>query len=270
MKIGILGCGKMAEILTSQMNFFDKDLEFFTFNPRAEKSLKLAEKINGTHCEKISDLPGDLNIYFFCCRPQNLNELALELTPILNKNSVIISILAGTSIELIKKYFTNLPVLRIMPNLPNSIQQGVNLFYFSPDFPLERKTPFISLFEHFSSVFTLDKEEEIDLLTPITGSGPAYIFEWVRIFSLWPKQHSAETHLKLIIKTFQGALSLLEKSGKSAESLRNDVTSRGGITKEVLDSFKSYNLEKIFLDSLEKGLQKAQTMNRRDPKDENC
>ncbi len=240
------GCGNMAQAIIEGMYKEKSPLDYFLYTPSNTKAVSLARAVHGTHVDNLSTLPS-CDFYMLSCKPQQLGDLAQKIKGKLNPNAVVISILAGTTTETIKKELSIDKVLRVMPNTPSLVGAGVNAFYFSDEVLREERDFLTKLFESFSKVFTFDKESEIDVITGFSGSGPAYIFEFSRVLieKMISMGIDREVATEMIKWTFYGSSKLQLESSDTSEELRNKVTSKKGVTFEALEVFKNSNFEKM-------------------------
>lgn len=244
-KVALLGCGKMVSALT--LGWKDHvPFHHYTFTPSKTRAKDLAQKLEGTFVETLEQLP-PCDIYLLGCKPQNVQELATDLKDKISKDAIIISVLAGVETKRLQELFGPSKVLRVMPNTPVLVGAGVNALYFSESFSSDEKAFFQKSFESFSMAKVFDQEEMIDIITGVSGSGPAYIFEFARILSekLVSMGLERETALDMVIETFYGASKLMKESSESPLELRNNVTSKKGVTHEALEVFKENQFESI-------------------------
>ncbi|WP_417336501.1 pyrroline-5-carboxylate reductase [Halobacteriovorax marinus] len=240
------GCGNMAQAIVEGMNKSSKELEYFLYTPSNTRAIELAKVVSGTHVADLSKIP-ECDFYMLSCKPQQFEELAKSIKGKLKPSATIISILAGTTTETISKSLGVSKVLRVMPNTPSLVGAGVNAFYFTDEVENEERHFLTDIFSGFSKVFTFEKEEEIDLITGFSGSGPAYIFEFSRILTekMVSMGIARDIATEMIKWTFYGSSKLQLESSDSSEELRNKVTSKNGVTYEALEVFKGEGLEKI-------------------------
>ncbi len=253
-KFGILGTGKMGRVLAVGLHRVHAGFEFFLYNPTAEKSQKLAEDVQGTQILSLDQLP-NLDIVLIACRPQQFNDLAQALKGRLKGDEVVLSIMAAIPTSTLAAKLGVTKIVRMMPNTPNKIELGVNLFYFTPTIGLPERTQILNAFAQFSSVFNLEKEDQLDICTAFTGSGPALIFEWARLMIeiLTERGIAHEDANKMVIQTFLGSATLLATDGQSPAELKQQVSSRGGVTIEALRIFEEAKMKEI----IERATQKA-------------
>lgn len=263
MKLAVLGCGKMAQaiVLGNKDSFLNKDLEFHGYTPSKTKARELALAVQGSWYSELADL-AQCDYYLLGCKPQNFDQLAGQLAPIIKNikgHVTIISILAGIKTETIFNKLGVQNIVRVMPNTPCMIGMGMTALYFSKGLENNQKNFIESFFSKVSKVRTFEEENWIDQITPFSGSGPAYVFELVRILS--EKLSSAGLPYKeaqdIIAQTFLGSIELLNASDETAEELRDNVTSKKGITFEALEVLKSKKLEDTFGQALDKAYKRA-------------
>ncbi len=230
--------------------------EFLCFDPQSEKAEALADTIGGKSVTTPLDL-AKADIFIIGCKPNQFENLASQISMI-TKNRLIVSMLAGKRLDLISKSLGSSRAIRIMPSTPVLVGKGVITAFFDKslsniDLDLV-KYMFLKMGPFFHP-FT--DETMIDITTGHTGSGPAYIFEIVRIMSEVLVREGVERSLavKLIGEMIAGSAELLLSSSLSPEELRVNVTSPGGTTEAALNIFKEHCLETIF----EKALQAAFT-----------
>lgn len=253
----------MATALAVQMHAKYPQVTFHTFTPTFTKAQQLAQKVEGNAWKNLKDIPPSTSIYLIACKPQQFDDLAKNLIDVLPNDATVVSIMAGVKVDSICRKLKTKRVIRVMPNTPAQIGLGVAAIYFNNAITSNLKQKVSSLFAATSSVFTFDKEEQIDVITPFSGSGPAYIFEVARILidklttlNVPPAQAQA-----MIKKTFLGASKLMDMSDQSPVVLRDQVTSKKGVTAQALEMLEKNNLEKIFGEALDEAYKRSKELN---------
>ncbi|MBY0413543.1 MAG: NAD(P)-binding domain-containing protein, partial [Bdellovibrionales bacterium] len=173
MKIGFFGCGNMGSALAIGFKKTYPDLEQYFFTPSLHKAEELALRVQGHVVRNLEDMPRDLDWYILAFKPQSLPEFSFDF----ESSSKVLSVLAGTGIASLEKKFQIKNIARLMPNTPSSIGEGANLL-FSP-FPVGNME---DMLRSLGKLFTMTTEAELDAITAFSGSGPALIFEFARIF----------------------------------------------------------------------------------------
>lgn len=171
-------------------------------------------------------------------KPQMLDAAAEGIAPHLDAHSVIVSILAGKSIANIT---ARLPaakkLVRAMPNTPAAIGRGITGAYPTPSLNAHERETVENLLCAMGQVVWVEREDLIDAVTAVSGSGPAYVFHLVEALASAGVEAGlpAELALKLARATVEGSGELLYREASTAAStLRENVTSPGGTTAAAL------------------------------------
>ena len=199
---------------------------------------ELAEQTGIHYFEDISKAVRKTETIVLACKPQQFNAIDDALAQAAH-GKLILSILAGTPLTRLSAKFSNARnVVRTMPNTPGQIGAGVTAF--APLAPLSQKDQDIventlSSLGNFHEV----EESDLDAVTALSGSGPAYVFEFAAALREAGIQCGLDEALShsLAIDTLLGAAMLLADSEDSPEALRDAVTSPGGTTAAALKTF---------------------------------
>ena len=165
------------------------------------------------------------------CKPQQIGQLPAEL-PQLSRGRKVLSILAGTPLQRLRKVFPESDTLvRCMPNTPGMIGAGITAYSTETTLSNEEVADVEAILGALGEALPMP-EASLDAVTGLSGSGPAYVFEFVAALRDGGIEAGldAETAYRLALKTVQGAAALLEKVPESPETHRNWVSSPGGTT----------------------------------------
>jgi pyrroline-5-carboxylate reductase len=244
MKIGFFGCGNMGAALALGIKKINPSVELYFYTPTQTRARDLALKTKGHFVEELGDMPEKLDWYILSFKPQSLAGFHFNFLP----QAKLLSVLAGVSIETLAKKFSVSKICRLMPNTPSSLGMGANLFFGAPEVSENDNLSIRHLLEGLGSLFVMKSEEEIDQLTPFSGSGPALVFELARIFESELQKLSGGNidAREIIAQTFLGSAYLMKHSSLSFDELRAQVTSQKGVTYEALKVLKENNLEDLF------------------------
>lgn len=253
MKVGIIGAGNMAQALLIPLkNFFqDSRFEILIYTPSKIRAKNLASVLDGQVAEEIKQI-NQCDVIILAHKPQQLMEVSGHLS--LDKNSALISMLASIESGQMRSLFGVEKVLRLMPNTPAQVGLGVITYFHLPEH-LTFFSPWINALKKDSQLIQFQDESMIDLTTPELGSGPGLVLELIRIFSssLMQKGLSESDSIRLASSVFYGSGKLALISERSPEVLRDQVTSKGGITHECLRVLKNKNIENIFQQAFKAG-----------------
>lgn len=229
MKITLVGCGAMGGALYQAWQpFFDVNI-IRKDNAPSDIAPLLEKDLQAYACQ----------VLVFAVKPSVLPFVAPLYGPLCKRfQPTVVSVAAGGEIKKLSQYLGGYThIIRAMPNLPVAIGQGVTGLYAPPPLSSPHKQHVETLFRKTGIYSWLDKEEQLDAITALCGSAPAYYYLIVeKMMHLaceagFSKQQAQE----LAQHVFTGAASYLQASQRSAEDLRRSVTSPQGTTAAALD-----------------------------------
>ncbi|MFW6134371.1 MAG: pyrroline-5-carboxylate reductase [Elusimicrobiota bacterium] len=260
-KITVIGCGKMGSTI---MVSIKRNIKQFNIKG-VDKDSKVRKRIEKEKKIKVYsslDKTQDSDIYILAVKPQDIDEVLKELSEIVknaDKYKWIISIAAGISSSRIRKYLKrNAGIVRVMPNTPALISEGMTVICEADSKSRQKRPKFVrKIFSTMGKTIN-SKEEYMDLVTALSGSGPAYFFLLSELMEKYAREKNMDSYSArmLAAQTVIGAGKLMmheiENKGKSFEQLRKDVTSPGGTTEAALKYLKKKSFNQIFLQGLKK------------------
>ncbi len=260
MKIAVLGCGNMASALIIPMKGM---ADFYTYTPSGEKAKKLAELVDGIFVSKLSELP-PCDLYMVGCKPQQFADLAKSLQHVDFSSSTILSIMAGVTASTMSEAFKCKSVIRTMPNTPSMVGEGVLALYATSETKPAVVSDVVRLFESGASVYQFSEEDQIDIITPFSGCGPAYLFELGRILQTKMERMGIDSSIakEMISKTFLGASTMMDQSLDTFTQLRENVTSKKGVTFEALEVFRKSGLEEIASNAIDAAYKRSKELSK--------
>ena len=256
-KLAIIGGGNMGSAILSGIR---KDFDVSV----CEKDKTRANFLRRRFSVKVGDLDQILpqvKTILLAVKPQDFEDI-LGQTRSHFSNQLVISIAAGITTSYIEKRLgTKARVVRVMPNLPAQIGQGMagickGKFATQSDLALARR-----IFDSIGESVVVE-EKWMDAVTAVSGSGPAYVFLFVECLqkaarSLGFKDAMAK---QLVQQTLKGSLALLDSQNIDAGQLRARVTSKGGTTQAATDVFMKHKIEKIFEEALKAAARRAKEL----------
>ena len=253
MKLGIIGCGNMG--LTYAKSFLryelikKEDLYLYEKNEITDELSEIG--INGSL--KDGSLQ-KLDIIILAIKPQDVQALSIELNSLMSKNIVVVSIMAGITISKLMDTLNHRFIIRAMPNTPSQIGQGMTAFTASDDITIGQLRKIEKLFNTTGRSVFVDQESHLDPVTALSGSGPAYVFYFLKsMIEAGVKLGLSESDSALLSRqTFQGAVQLYNQSTKSLDDLISMVRSKGGTTDAALNFFDQNKLDEIIQGGIEK------------------
>ncbi len=226
MKFGFIGTGNMGSALAIGVSKTEKDI--LLYDIFEEKAQTLAEKINAKSVSVQEVFEADF--IFLGVKPHQIEELTKTLK--ISPSCVLVSMAAGVRIEKIEAVCKN-PIIRIMPNTPVSVGEGMILYSVNSLVTHEQEEAFLRAMSACGKVQKME-EELIDAGCALSGCGPAYMFMYALGLARGAQKCGIEEEasLKLAAQTMLGAAKLMLASDKSAEELIRAVCSPGGSTIE--------------------------------------
>ena len=177
-----------------------------------------------------ADLPADPAVLVLAVKPQMMSE-ALGGVPKLT-DTLVLSVAAGTTIATFEAAFPGSPIIRVMPNTPAAIGQGISAMIgngLATDAHLDLAQ---ALMAAVGRVVRLEREDQMDAVTGLSGSGPAYVFHLIEAMAKAGEAQGlpADLSLELARMTVAGAGALAIDADEDPAVLRENVTSPGGTT----------------------------------------
>jgi len=186
----------------------------------------------------------DVDIVILAVKPQDFNVLSTQIKPFLNVEHLLLSVMAGISIERIQNTLNVEKVVRSMPNIPTQIGQGITVFSASQE--VDRKELFIiqNLINTTGKSLYVNDENMLNPATAISGSGPAYVYFFMNamISAAEKLGFSNSEAIFLVNNTFLGAVQLQNRSNLSHQEWIEKVASKGGTTEAALNIFNNFEV----------------------------
>jgi pyrroline-5-carboxylate reductase len=267
-KLGFIGGGNMAEVILKVVIFegfaFGKNI--FVTDVNAERRQYLDQTTGARVLQHNSEVLRRSSIVLFAVKPQNMNDVMAEVKEAGTPDHLFLSICAGTPTTKIEAGLKteNNPeprVIRIMPNTPAMIGQGVAGIckgQFARDEDLDFP------FKVFNAVGAALKmpEEMMDAVTGLTGSGPAYVFYLIEsLVEAGIKVGFTEDQSKeMVLQMVLGSATLAFKSDRSPAELRRAVTSPGGTTQAGFEVMKDRKIKEALIDTVEAATKRSKEL----------
>ena len=259
-KLAIIGCGNMGSAIAQGVAQKNEQFEFYCFDLNADKRSELATNCKGVAVESLAEF-SKCEYFLLAVKPQQFAELAATLKPHLPSGAKIISVLAGTSSATLQDELGIKQLVRVMPNTPCLIGEGISGLYFV-GMNENDKTTVKSIFSAVGTVIEVDSDDMIDKITALSGSGPAYIFEITRIIAAKAQAFgfAEKTAQQIAVQLVKGAGSLMAGQDITPEELRIQVTSEKGTTEAALNILNELKLESVFCEAIQAAYERAKVL----------
>lgn len=243
-RLALIGCGKMGSALLNGWLNIDTDRSYIIVDP-ADTLPEITNNTAIDHIQSIQEIDNkDLDIIVLAIKPQIIDKVLKELKPIVSKKTLIISIIAGTTINTFEKYFgSDQPIIRTMPNTPAAIGKGMIAAIGNQNTNKTQIKTAHNLLSVAGKVEWITDEALMDAVTAVSGSGPAYLFLLIEAMSKAGENAGLTKELSAMLarQTIIGAAALAEQDPQEAKILRQNVTSTGGTTEAALNILMDNN-----------------------------
>jgi pyrroline-5-carboxylate reductase len=216
---------------------------------------------NREQCEKLArdygvaagaDLEGAVRmaeVIVLAVKPQVMRDVAATLGPLLGSSPpLLVSVAAGiTHASLLSWYGASVPIVRTMPNRPALIGVGATGLYAPPAVAAAQRDRAEAIMAAVGATVWVDEETQIDTVTAVSGSGPAYFFLLMEAIEAAARERGlpAEVARVLTLQTALGAAEMARRSTETLATLREQVTSKGGTTAAALAILDAADLRGI-------------------------
>lgn len=245
--IGVIGAGVMGEALISALISAGVSPEAITISEkRADRAAELVDKY-GIVVASLDANVSKAEVLLLVVKPQDISTVLTEIKGLINPSTLVVSFAAGKKIEFISSLLGGgNPVIRVMPNTATLVGEGMAAMSIGP-LVTHAQSDFVRGFLSATGRVVEVEEDLQDAVTAVSGSGPAYFFNFVEAMVSAGTELglSQEVATELTIQTMVGAAKLLATSDKSATTLRENVTSPNGTTAAALASFADSDLAGI-------------------------
>ena len=263
MNITFIGGGNMASALIGgllQQGYSAAQIRVVEIS--AEGREKMIRELGVAAVADLADGVSSSDVILLAVKPQQLSAVAQQLVPLL-KDHLVISIAAGIRASDISRWLGgHARVVRAMPNTPALVRAAVTGLYALPGVSAQQKQHAEAILATVGSVLWLEREELLDALTAVSGSGPAYVFYFIEAL----QQAAVELGLdaaqarQLSLETFLGAAKLANQSKEDAATLRARVTSKGGTTERALQSMENDGVRSAIARAIHAAHKRARAM----------
>ncbi|MDO5477836.1 MAG: pyrroline-5-carboxylate reductase [Clostridia bacterium] len=263
-KVGFIGCGNMGFALAKAAEKIIGGKEII-LSAKEESEAELKAKELSASFGSAKEVSENAEFIFLAVKPQNLDEIAEELADVLkgrSDNFILVSMLAGVEMKkLSEKFGTDTKIIRIMPNTPVSVGEGMILMAVSDSVTKDEAEEFKHIMAKSGKIEELP-EKLIDAGTAVSGCGPAYCFMFLDALADGavscgiPKDKA----LEMAIQTLIGSAKLAKESPLSPSELKDKVTSPGGSTIEGVKALEEGAFRATCMNAVVKAYEKTKKL----------
>lgn len=266
-KVAIIGVGKIGETLLNGMiknNLVKK--ENIAGSTAQEEHAKEINKKYGiqTYINNKEMILGK-DIIILAIKPQMMKKVLSSIKDIISEKQLIISIAAATSTQFIEECLEkNIPVVRAMPNTPALINEGMTVLCPGKYIDENHIQMAIDIFGAVGLVEVIHREELMDVVTALSGSGPAYTYIIIESLTEGGLRMGLPRELaqKLTAQTLLGAAKMVLKTGLHPALLKGDVTTPAGVTVDGLMELEDGGIRVALIKAVSRATEKSREISR--------
>ena len=254
-KIGFIGGGNMASSLISGLIASGHSpQQLWVSDINAESLNVLADTLHVNTSIHNEEVINAVDVVVLAVKPQIMSAVAIAVAPLIQqKKSLVVSIAAGISQTSLSQWLgADTAIVRCMPNTPALVLTGATALHANAQVSVEQQDLAENIMRSVGIALWVDEESELDAVTAVSGSGPAYYFLLMEAMekaavALGLKKDTARL---LVQQTALGAAKIALESSESPEQLRKRVTSPGGTTQRAIETFEQGGFTELVLKAL--------------------
>ncbi|MEK7526542.1 MAG: pyrroline-5-carboxylate reductase [Patescibacteria group bacterium] len=260
-KIAIIGAGNMGNAFAEGIIKYGKAIaeKVIVANPNKSKLISLKDKLNIKITTNNIAAVKYADWVILAVKPALVKTIIEEIKEYL-EDKIIISSVAAVHISAIEKYAKNknVKVVRVMPNIPITVGKGVIGFYPKKNISTSNKKEIVNLLKTLGNVIEVKHEKEIDLITLISGCGPALVTYFMEQMVILANLYgfSKKRSFDIVHQTFLGTNIYLTENTQNLQQVKDVVATKGGITEKILKSLDEGGLPLLFEKSMQEGYSK--------------
>lgn len=264
-KIAIVGAGSMAEAFISgilENDLIDRKNIWVTNNANKQRLTKLGEHYGICNTYDLNIFFEGADIVMLAMKPKDAATAIQSIREHLNEQMLIVSVLAGVSMNTIETLAEKpLSLARSMPNTSAAVGKSATAIAVNERVSTEQFEITKKLFGTVGLARFVE-EEQLDAVTGLSGSGPAYIYYLIEAMEKSAVEVGLEKQMasELIVQTLLGAAEMVKNSSKSSEELRREVTSPGGTTEAGIRVLEENNVQQAFISCIKAATAQSKKM----------
>lgn len=253
LKISLIGSGNMGQALVRglvEKSVYPQNISIYDVE---KKKLEVTRKIASVKVAKNTRLCASLaDVLILAVKPQTIQQVIEEIQGVVGEKTLVISIAAGITVKKLESYFKKpVSVIRVMPNMPAQVGEGMSCFSLGRHATGKHRQIAENILGAFGECLQVP-ERMLDLVTSISGSGPAYYFLLSEklIEAAYEMGMKVDAAKKLVYQTAFGSGKFMKDFPEDPDVLISRVASKGGTTEAALKVFQKKGLGKIVEDAI--------------------
>ena len=262
--IGFVGAGVMAESMIAGLlaKQVVRPEQILVSHPRAERLDRLRERFGIGVSQDNRRVAESSEVVFLTVKPQVLWEVMPQLAGALTPQQVVVSIVAGATIETLEAGLLHNMIARVMPNTPAQVGAGMMVWAATPQVTDEQRQQVRTVLSALGEELFVDEEKYVDMATALSGTGPTYVFLMMEalidagVHMGFPRRIAEQ----IVLQTVGGSVEFARASRKHMAELRNMVTSPGGTSAEAIYQMEKGGLRTVFSRAVYAAYLRTQTL----------
>ncbi|MFC6337044.1 pyrroline-5-carboxylate reductase [Pseudomonas sp. CCM 7891] len=247
-RIAFIGAGNMAASLIGGLRAKGLEADQIRASDPGEETRARVSREHGikVFADNAQAIQG-VDVIVLAVKPQAMKAVCETLRPSLAPHQLVVSIAAGITCASMNNWLGAQPIVRCMPNTPALLRQGVSGLYATTEVTAQQRDQAQELLSAVGIALWLEQEQQLDAVTAVSGSGPAYFFLLIEAMTAAGVKLGLprETAEQLTLQTALGAAHMAAGSDVDAAELRRRVTSPGGTTQAAIESFQAGGFEAL-------------------------
>lgn len=266
MKIGFIGAGAMAEALLGGIleNKIAVPADVFLSDHKAQRCQYLVDKYQVNAFVGAESFLADVDVLFLSIKPQVAKTAIEEIYEQVPAKTIVVSVIAGLSTESLEQYFIKQPVVRVMPNTPVSVGEGMSALSLGKNATAADGQVIENLFSAVGKALVV-KESAMDAVTGLSGSGPGYAFVMIDALADAGVQAGLprQAAITLAAQTLLGAAKMVLTTNEHPAVLRDKVTSPAGTTIAGIRVLEQRAVRAALIDAVQAAADKSKAMGKK-------
>lgn len=266
-KVGFIGCGHMASAIIKGVldSKFLERAQIIASEISEELAFKKKSELNIEVLTDNKTVAKNSDVIFLATKPNYIKDVLREIKDELldlSQEKLVVSIAAGVSTKSIEDEIGfEIPVIRVMPNAPALVLEGMSGIVRGK-YTKNEQVKFIEEFLSNIGKCIIIEEDKIDVLTAISGSGPAFFYKTINEIARAGEKLGLDYDkaLLLSIQTAIGSAKLMLGSDLQPEELIANIATKGGCTQVGVDFMESANSKELFFETIKKTAEKAKAL----------
>ncbi len=263
-RIAFVGAGVMAESMIAGLlkNALIPAEHVVASHPREDRRLRLEQRFGILTTEGNREAAHGADLVLLTIKPQVLHAVMRQLSGTLSPDQVVVSVIAGAPIDILVNGLGHQAVVRVMPNTPAQVGQGMSVWSTTPDVTDRQRLRVQAVLRALGEELWVDEEKYVDMATALSGTGPTYVFLMMEalidagVHMGFPRRIAEQ----IVLQTVSGSVAFARDSGKHMAELRNMVTSPGGTSAEAIYQMEKGGLRTVLSRAVYAAYQRTQVL----------